>query len=48
MSRRLRFSLAFISLLLILLAVLAIGYAAWPLETIQRQAPLAPTLFVSP
>ncbi len=47
-SKRLYLLLAFIGLLLILCALSALAYAAWPAGGLQEQVPLAPTLFVPP
>jgi len=48
MSRRLRFALLALGLLLLCFSLAALAYAFWPLEGLNAQATLAPTLFAPP
>ena len=41
-------TLAVVGLAILILSVVALAYAFWPSGGLTEQAPLAPTLFVSP
>ncbi len=40
--------LAVVGLAIVMLSLAALAYAFWPTSGLTQQAPLAPTLFVSP
>ncbi len=48
MSHRLRLALAILGLIVLLVAIAAIVYVAWPMQTAREQLPVAPTLFAPP
>jgi Na+-transporting methylmalonyl-CoA/oxaloacetate decarboxylase gamma subunit len=47
-SRRTGIALAVLGAVIVLLSLVALAYAFWPAGSLTQQAPLAPTLFVSP
>lgn len=47
-SRRLRFTILLVSLVLVCLSMVLLVYAAWPGEVLREQATLAPTVFIPP
>jgi hypothetical protein len=48
MSTRLRLALAVTGLIILCCALLALGYALWPIDDSSLQSTLAPTLFTPP
>ncbi len=48
MSRNLRIGLFLFGLLLVSVSLIALAYAFWPLNTVNEQVPLPPTLFAPP
>ena len=48
MSPRLRLGLALLGFIVILFGLLALAYAFGPVQHVNEQAPIAPTLFVPP
>ena len=48
MSRRTGIALVILGLAIVVLSLAALAYAFWPASSLTQQAPLAPTLFVSP
>ena len=48
MSRRTGIALVILGLAVVVLSLAALAYAFWPVNSLTQQAPLVPTLFVSP
>jgi hypothetical protein len=47
-SRRTGIALVILGLAIVVLSLAALAYAFWPVNSLTQQAPLVPTLFVSP
>ena len=47
-SRRTGIALVILGLAVVVLSLAALAYAFWPVNSLTQQAPLVPTLFVSP
>ena len=48
MTRRQKWGVATLGFTLILLSIILVAYALWPLPEVMEHVPLAPTLFAPP